>query len=112
MQVFMPVMSEELIKRGLLKSGTKILNYEYYQLGETTLDQLKPYKIIPNKDYGKYKSKKPDALLVDRQNLQNPQVIVCVEYKKPTDFRTPKQKLEAIRQCNDNCQVLDAEIGL
>lgn len=105
-------MSEELIKRGLIKSGCKIGNYEYYDIGETTLNQLKQAKIIPNKEYGEYKSKKPDGLLVDRQNKSIPKVIVCVECKQPSEFKTNQQKKEAIEQCNNLCQVIEAKIGV
>lgn len=105
-------MSEELIQRGLIKHGIKILNYEYFDLGNTTIEQLKRNKIIKDKNYGKYKQKKPDTLLVDRQNRQDPQVIVCIEYKSPSEFRTDKQKKEAIQQCNNYAQVLNAKIGV
>ena len=59
-------MSEELIQKGYTRHGIKIGNYEYFDLGNTTLDQSKVYKIIPKKDYGNYKSKRPDGLLNDK----------------------------------------------
>jgi len=105
-------MSEELIQKGLYKNGFKISNYEYYDLGATTLAQLKRYKIIPQKDYKKYAKRKPDALLVDRQNKKAIQVIAVVEYKSPSEFRNDKQQKEAIQQCNDLCQELNSKIGI
>lgn len=105
-------MSEELIQKGYTEHGIKIGNYEYYDLGDTTLEQLKIYKIVPNKDYGNYKSKRPDGLLVDRQNKKQPKVIVCVEYKQPSEFRTDKQKKQAIQQCNTYTQIIDSKIGV
>lgn len=42
-------MSEELIQKGYTKHGITIGNYEYFDLGNTTLEQLKTYKIIPKK---------------------------------------------------------------
>lgn len=105
-------MSEELIQKGFTKTGVKIGNYEYYDLGASTLLQLKKYKIIPQKDYGEYSKRKPDALLVDRQNKKAVQVIVVIEYKNPPEFRNDKQQKEAIQQCNDLCQELNSKIGI
>ena len=105
-------MSEELIQKGLTKSGCKIVDYEYYDIGATTLTQLKQYKIIPKKDYKKYSKRKPDGLLVDRQNKKAIQVIVVAEYKKPSEFRSDKQQKEAIQQCNDLCQEINSKIGI
>ena len=47
-------MSEELIQKGLVKNGIIVGNYEFYNIGNTTLNQLKKYKIIPNKNYMNY----------------------------------------------------------
>lgn len=104
--------SEELIQRGLNKNGIIIGDYEFFPLHSTTLKQYKKSGIIPNIDYGKYEIRKPDGLLVDRLNNKNPKVIAVAEYKKPTDFQKDKQKKEAIEQCNDSCQVLNAKIGI
>lgn len=105
-------MSEELIQKGYTEHGIKIGNYEFYDLGDTTLEQLKIYKIVPNKNYGNYKSKRPDGLLVDRQNKKQSEVIVCVEYKQPSEFRTDRQKKQAIQQCNTYTQIIDGKIGV
>ena len=105
-------MSEELTQRGLTKKGVTIVDYEFFPLYSTTLKQYKKAKIVPNIDYGKYETRKPDGLLVDRLNKSNPKVIAVLEYKKPTEFQTDKQKKEAMEQCNDLCQVLEAKIGI
>lgn len=105
-------MGEELIQRNLTKSGIKIFNYEYYDIGNSTLNQLKSHKIIPDKNYGKYATRKPDGLLVNRQNINDVKVIAVIEYKKSGWFKNDKQKAESKQQCNDLCQVLDAEIGI
>jgi len=105
-------MSEELIQKGYTEHGIKIGNYEYFDLGNTTFDQLKIYKIIPIKNYGEHKSKRPDELLVDRQNKNQPQVIVCVEYKQPSEFKTDRQKKTAIQQCNTYAQIINAKVGV
>jgi type I restriction enzyme M protein len=105
-------MSEELIQAGLQEHGIIIGDYEYFPLHSTTLKQYKKAKIIPNIDYGSYEIRKPDGLLVDRLNKLTPKVVAVIEFKKPTEFQTGKQKKEAIEQCNDLCQVLEAKIGI
>lgn len=105
-------MSEELLQRGLSENGLKIGAYEYYNIGNTTLNQLKKFKIIPNKEYGSYGSRKPDGLLVDRRNKENVKVILVLENKDAGKYKSAKDKLSAIQQCNDVCQLLGAEIGI
>ena len=105
-------MSEELIQRGLTNKGITIGEYEYYPTHSTTIKQYKQLKIIPNNNFGKYEKRKPDGLFVDRRNKTSPQVIITLEYKKPADFQTDKQKKEAIEQCNDLAQILGAKIGV
>lgn len=104
--------SEELIQKGLDKHGVRIGEYEYYEIGSTTLNQLKISKIIPDRDYGEYSQRKPDMLLVDRRNKSQIRVIVAGEYKLPTEFDTKVKKTNAIEQCNDLAQELGAEIGV
>jgi len=105
-------MGEELIQKGYQKHGTFISDFEYYNIGSSTLNQLKRKKIIPDKDYGAYSSRKPDGLLVDRRNKKQINVLVTLEYKKPSEFRTDKQKREATQQCNDVCQEIGSKIGV
>lgn len=105
-------MSEELIKRSFTKNGLQIANYEYYDIGDTTLGQLKRYKIIPPINHGKYSKRKPDGLLVNRQNIKNVNVVAVIEHKQPSGFNTEKKKIIATQQCNDICQILNANIGI
>lgn len=105
-------MSEELLQRGLSENGLKIGPYEYYIIGNTNLNQLKKFKIVPNKDYGAYGVRKPDGLLVDRRNKDNVKVILVLENKNTGKYKTEKDKISAIRQCNDVCQILEAEVGI
>lgn len=105
-------MSEELAQRGLTESGLRVGNYEFYNIGSTTLNQLKDYKIIPKREYGKYGSRKPDQLLVDRRNKSKIKVILVAEKKDSGEFKSDKEKKETIQQCNDLCQVLKADIGI
>lgn len=106
------LLSEELIQKGLDKNGLKIGNYEFYNISSTTLKQLKKYKVIPNKDYKKYESHKPDALLVDRRNKKKIKVILIIEHKGRGKFKSKKDKIGSVQQCNNLCQVLNAEVGI
>lgn len=69
-------MSEELTQKGLTDHGLIIGNYEFYNLGSTTLNQLRKCAIIPDKDYQEYGTRKPDALLVDRRNKKTQKLYV------------------------------------
>ncbi len=105
-------MSEELAQKGLTEHGLIIGNYEFYNIGATTLNQLKKYRIIPEKDYKEYGTRKPDALLVDRRNPERIRVICSIEGKPNEKFDSASKKAAAIQQCNDLCQILEAEIGI
>ncbi len=56
-------MSEELLQRGLNKDNptAKIGNWDYYNIGTTTLKALKNANIIRNIDYGNLENKKVDV---------------------------------------------------
>ena len=85
-------MSEQITQMGYETHGLKLGNYEYYNLGATTLSTLKKYKIIPNIDYGEYERSKPDALLVDRKHKSKISIIAVIEYKSSDEFKTDEQK--------------------
>lgn len=104
--------SEELISRGLSEKGISFGCFEFFPLHSTTLKQYKQSKIVPNIEYGDYEVRKPDGLIVARTKKSTPDVIAVLEYKKPTDFQTDKQKKDATEQCNDLCQMLGAKIGI
>jgi len=105
-------MSEELKANNYTKNGNPFGVYELYTIGATTINELKKYKIVPNKDYGEYGRRKPDGLIVDRRNKDDIKVIAVIEYKDPSDFNTQEKKEKAIRQCNNYCQVLNATFGI
>lgn len=105
-------MSEELTQKRLTEHGLIVGNYEFYNIGATTLNQLKKCQIVPNKDYGEYGTRKPDALLVDKRNADNVKVICAIEGKPNERFDSDEKKVATIQQCNDLCQVLDAEVGI
>ncbi len=105
-------MSEEILKRKYDKAGDPLGDWEFFTIGETNLNALKKFGIIPKKDYGAFASNKPDELVVDRRGV-DPDVLLVVEYKKPKEFDTEKKRQAAIKQCVDNyCHPLNARIGL
>ena len=86
-------MSEELIQRNLVEAPEKMGDWNFYNIGATTLKALKGAKIIPDRDYDEYEKKKPDVLIVKK-----PLVIAAIEYKQPKELRTDKQVAAAIAQ--------------
>lgn len=98
-------MSEELIQRNLVEAPEKMGDWNFYNIGATTLKALKGAKIIPDRDYDEYEKKKPDALIV-KKHL----VIAAIEYKQPKELRTDKQVAAAIAQELGTAQALQAKI--
>lgn len=98
-------MSEELIQRNLVEAPEKMGDWNFYNIGATTLKALKGAKIIPDRDYDEYEKKKPDALIVKK-----PLVIAAIEYKQPKELRTDKQVAAAIAQELGTVQALQAKI--
>ncbi len=98
-------MSEELIQRNLVDSPEKMGDWNFYNIGATTLKALKSAKIIPNHDYDEFEKKKPDALIVKK-----PIVIAAIEYKTPQQLRTDKQIEKAIAQELGTARALNAKI--
>lgn len=91
-------MSEELLQAPLPQP---IGRYEYLRLGNTTLDQLKRNGLIPRRNYGAVKNKKPDGLIFLHRS-----VVAVVEYKVPEELRTPAQIQKAIGQEIDVARAL------
>lgn len=98
-------MSEELIQRNLIEAPEKMGDWNFYNIGATTLRALKGAKIIPDKDYEAYEGKKPDALIVKK-----PIIIAAIEYKTPQELRTEKQIVKAIAQEIGTAQILQAKV--
>lgn len=98
-------MSEELIQRNLVEAPEKMGDWNFYNIGATTLKALKGAKIIPDRDYDEYEKKKPDALIVKK-----PLVIAAIEYKQPKELRIDKQVAAAIAQELGTAQALQAKI--
>lgn len=98
-------MSEELIQRNLVNAPEKMGDWNFYNIGATTLKALKNARIIPSRDYEDYESKKPDALIVKK-----PLVIAAIEYKTPQELRTKGQIAKAIAQEVGTARALQARV--
>lgn len=98
-------MSEELLQRNLHLNPEKIGSWDFYNIGATTIKALKNYKIIPNRDYKDFESRKPDGLIVDKKS-----VIAVIENKNTSAFKTQKDKQKAIKQGLEVAEALGAKI--
>jgi type I restriction enzyme M protein len=107
-------MSEELgskySKKGKIV-GQIFGEYEYFQIGSTTFNQLSQSKIIPKTYNKKFNTHKPDRLIIDRAGKKS-SVIAVIEDKKTGKFSSEIEKLKAIQQCNNYCQELNAKMGI
>lgn len=110
-------MSEELRQRGYLNSKGKVRGvpvgpyFEGFDLGATTFDQLRRVGIIPDRNYGKYNTRKPDGLVVDRRG-EEPVVKFVVDFKDRGILDSPQK----IRDCSEKvadeyCRPLSCEYG-
>lgn len=86
-------MSEELLQRDLLKNPEKIGTWNFYNIGPTTVKQLKEAEIIRSVDYGDVLNKKVDGIITKQK-----EVIAIVENKSPREFNTKNKKDKAILQ--------------
>ena len=74
-------MSEELIQRDLLAHPDTMGEWNYYNIGNTSLRDLQAARIVPNRNYKGLERKKPDALVA-----RNGRVLAAIEYKRPENF--------------------------
>lgn len=98
-------MSEELLQRDLIKNPEKIGKWDFYNIGATSVKNLKEFGLIRKVNYGIEERKKVDGLIVQKKN-----VIAVVEYKKPSQFKTVAQKNRAIKQELEVARKLGADI--
>lgn len=101
-------MSEELLQRDLIKNPEKLGSWDFYNIGSTTIKDLKAYGIVRNVNYGDIEKKKVDGIIVQRKT-----VIAIIENKKPATFKTKQQQENAISQEIEvakklNCKLLIA----
>ncbi len=90
-------MSEELLQTIPQKIG----RFTYYKLGSSTLSQLVDHGIIPKKNFGALKSKKPDGLVTYQGKIK-----ALIEYKQPKALSSQKQIKSAIKQEIDVAKAL------
>lgn len=85
-------MSEQLLQVVPQKIG----KYLYYRIGETTINQLMEFGLIPRVDYGQLIAKKPDGLITYHKQVKG-----IVEAKSPEKLDTIAKENEAIKQEKD-----------
>jgi type I restriction-modification system DNA methylase subunit len=108
--------SEELRQKGYLDKsgharGTLVGAYESFNLGATTFDQLRRAQIIPDRDYGKYQTRKPDGLVVDRRG-DEPIVKFVIEYKDAGKLDSESKTHDFIdKVAEEYCRPLSCEFG-
>lgn len=100
-------MSEELLQRDLIKHPDKIGNWLFYNIGATTIKNLKQNNIIENIDYGDIENRKPDGIIVF-----NKKVITIIENKKPSEFNTESKKAKAITQALEVGKALNSKLAI
>ena len=109
-------MSEELRQKGYLDGsghtqGTLVGAYEAFNLGATTLEQLRRARIVPDRNYGKYQGRKPDGLVVDRRGA-DPIVKFVVEYKDAGKLDSENKINSFIdKVAEEYCRPLACEFG-
>ena len=100
-------MSEELLQRDLIKHPDRLGNWLFYNIGATTIKNLKQNNIIENIDYGDIENRKPDGIIVF-----NKKVIAIIENKKPSEFNTEGKKTKAITQALEVGKALNAKLAI
>ena len=100
-------MSEQLIQNSIYSTPVIFDKYECYSIGATTVNNLMKSNIIKNvKLERSLGNKKPDVLILD----DNKNVIIYVEQKIPSKFKSDKDIEEAIKQEIDVAKALGSLI--
>lgn len=100
-------MSEQTIQNNLYSIPVTILDkYTCLSLGATTINDLINSKELKALKMSKNLGKKPDVLIVNK----NKEVVVFIEFKKPTEFDTEAKKQKAIKQEIDVAKEIGAKI--
>src|SRR5574344_1400796 len=100
-------MSEELLQRDLIKHPEKIGEWNFYNIGSTTIKNLKQNNIIKKVDYENIEKRKPDGIIVE-----NKEIIVIIENKKPSEFNTENKKKKAIQQAIEVAKRLKCKLAI
>lgn len=100
-------MSEQTIQNNLYSVPVTILDkYTCLSLGATTINDLINSKQLKNLRLSKNFGKKPDVLIVNK----NQEVVIFAEFKKPTEFDTDTKIKKAIAQEIDIARAVGAKI--
>ena len=100
-------MSEQLIQNSIFSTPVIFDKYECYSIGATTVNNLMKSNIIKNVNLKRsLGNKKPDVLILD----DNKNVIIYVEQKIPSKFKSDKDIEEAIKQEIDVAKALGSLI--
>lgn len=100
-------MSEQTIQNDLYSIPVTILDkYTCLSLGATTINDLINSKELKALKMSKNLGKKPDVLIANK----NKEVVVFIEFKKPTEFDTEAKKQKAIKQEIDVAKEIGAKI--
>lgn len=101
--------AEELQQRYPTGIGFKAGNYEVFETQLTTLNQFAKHGIIPNINYGKYKTQKCDALVIERTPVHR--VVAIGETKPPGGVKASNWKKLAQDLIDTKMLPTKAQIG-
>lgn len=109
-------MSEELRQKGYMTksgdvTGDALGPYESFNIGATTLRQLRAAGVIPNRNYTRG-TIKPDGLVVDRREAPQ-QIKLVVEYKNRGELGSELRNQEILKKvAEEYCLALDCPIAV
>jgi type I restriction-modification system DNA methylase subunit len=98
-------MSEELLQRDLISNPPTIGYWKYYNIGQTNINTLKRYKIIPEIDYQPFGRRKPDGILT-----RNNKVEAVIEYKQPGELNSDDKISSVIADWINVAKLLNSNI--
>ena len=101
--------SEELEQKYPNAKGQKIGNYEAFECQLVTINQFAEHGILPNKDYGPYKTQKCDTLIISR--VPDVHAVVIGEHKQPGQLTPSNWQKIAKDLLETKCKPTDAAIG-
>ena len=107
-------MSEELLQRytraGVVE-GDPVGPFEGFNIGATTINQLRRYHIVPDRRYGTVGKYKPDGIIVDRRG-ESPLVKFVVDFKDQGHLNSERRAVELGKKVADKyCRPLGCEFG-